>query len=196
MRVGAGAEFRDGSKAFGGDFAWGHQSGAYLGANVSRTSIDDTDLSALDFGGNAGYEMSFEAMPKMRLCPTASLGYMTGPDLGTGDLKTLHFSLGGAVGTVLPASESVAIVPSAALNWVHASVSVDGVSGSASDSWGEARLAAGIVFNRAITLAPTVTIPISHDGDETRFGIAATYNFGRSSGVMQQGSQRKRGSKR
>ena len=198
MRVGANAEFPENSKILGGEFAWGHQSGLYLGGSVSRGTTDGVDGSALRFGGNAGYEVSTASMPKLRFCPVASLGYTTLPDIGTANASMLDYAVGGAVGGMLSASDNISIVPSATLAWTGARLKVSdaGTSTTASDSWAQARLAAGIVFNSQITVAPVVTIPISHDGDKTRFGFAASYNFGRSSGVMQQGSARKKSSRR
>jgi hypothetical protein len=192
MRVGASAEFPDGGKIYGGEFAWGQANGLYLGGTLARTTVDNSDISAMDFGANGGYEMRFESMPKLRFCPNASLGYMKGPDFGAIETSTLHYSIGGSVGSVVSTSDNLAIVPSAGLNWVgaRAKATQGGTSATASDSWGQARLSAGFVFNRAITVAPVVTIPISHDGDETRFGFAASYNFGRSGGVMQQGGKK------
>jgi hypothetical protein len=137
-------------------------------------------------------------MPKVRFCPTASLGYTNGPDAGTANSSMIDYAIGGAVGTVWSASDDVAIVPSATLSWTGARLKVEqgGNSVTGSDSWAQARLAAGIVFNRAITVAPVVTIPFSDAGGDTRFGFAASYNFGRSGGVMQQGGQRKGNRKR
>jgi hypothetical protein len=198
MRVGANAEFPENTQVYGGEFAWGHQSGMFLGASLDRATTSGSNDSALRFGGNAGYEIATEAMPKVRFCPVAKLGYSKLPDIGTATNSMIDYALGLGVGGVLPASDNVAIVPSATLAWTGARIkSTDqGVSATASDSWGQARLAAGVVVNRNITLAPTVTIPISHDGDKTRFGFAASYNFGRPSGVMQQGQSRKKTSKR
>jgi hypothetical protein len=193
MRVGGSAEFPDGGKVYGGEFAWGLNNGAYLGGTLARTSVDNTDINWMDFGANGGYEMRFESMPKIRVCPQASLSYGNGPDFAGADVHTLNYALGGSVGSVVSASENVAIVPSASLSWVgiRATAEAGGSSATASDSWAQARLAAGIVFNRAITVAPVVTIPFSDAGGDTRFGFAASYNFGRSGGVMQQGSKKK-----
>ena len=198
IRVGAGAEFPDGAKSYGGELAWGHQSGAYLAGSVSRLTIDNTDLNAMRFGASAGYEMSTEAMPKLRFCPVASLGYSNGPDIAPADVSMIDYAVGGAVGSLLSLSDNVSLVPSAMISWTgaRAKAEANGTSSTASDSWMQARLAAGFVINNQITVAPVVTIPMSHDGDETRFGFAASYNFGRSSGVMQQGHARKKGSKR
>jgi hypothetical protein len=196
MRVGVGALFPDNAKTFGGEFAWGHQSGMYLGGTVARTAANEGDASALTFDGNGGYEMRFESMPKIRVCPTASLGYTTGPEVGPdANLKTLHYGLGAAVGGVVSASDNLAIVPSAHLRWTGYRMSVDGVDGSETDSGTDARLSAGFVFNRVFTIAPTIDIPIGgEEGEESTFGVMASWNFGRAGGVMQQGS--KKGKKR
>jgi hypothetical protein len=197
MRVGVGAEFlNDVSTTYGGEFAWGHQSGAFLGGSLGRVAIDNTDLNALRYGANGGYEMRFESMPKLRLCPVASFGYMNGPDQGTTTSSTTDYTLGAAAGTVMSASDNVAIVPSLGLGWRNVSLKVEDPTGSldVSDDWFEARLAAGIVFNRAFTIAPVVNIPLNQDGADPRYGFAASYNFGRSSGVVQQGT--KKGSRR
>src|SRR5688500_20227799 len=71
MRVGLAAEFPEGANVYGGDFAWGHQNGSYLGASLTHMSFDGVDPTALRFGGNAGTEMRFESMPKLRLCHVA-----------------------------------------------------------------------------------------------------------------------------
>ena len=198
IRVGAGAEFPDGAKMYGGELAWGHQSGAYLGGSLTRMTVDNTDLSALRFGANAGYELSTEAMPKLRFCPVASFGYSNGPDIAPTNVSVIDYAVGGAVGSMLSLSDAVSLVPSATLSWTGARAKAEqnGTSATASDSWAQARLAAGIVFNDQITVAPVVTIPFSDVGGDTRFGFTASYNFGRSSGVMQQGHARKKNSKR
>jgi len=194
MRAGVGAEFPEGATTYGGELAWGHQSGMFLGGVLARTSDNEnSDVNAMTFGARGGYEMSFESMPRLRLCPVASLSYTNGPDLGPISNSRIGYSLGAAVGTVLPASDAIAIVPSAALSWTGArdKTEQNGASATASDSWFQARVAAGIVFNRAITIAPTVDIPFE-EGAEATFGVAFSYNFGRSSGVVQQGSTKKK----
>jgi hypothetical protein len=193
MRVGASAEFPTDAKTFGGEFAWGQPNGLYLGGVVARTSDNNNaDLSAMDYGAHGGYEMRFASMPKLRLCPSASFGYWDGPTLGAVETSALKYSIGGSVGSVISASDNVAIVPSAGLHWTGARVknTQGGTSATASESWGQARLAAGIVFNRAITVAPVVTIPLSDVGGDTRFGFAASYNFGNRGGVVQQGGRK------
>ena len=193
MRASVGAEFPEGMKTYGGELAWGLDNGMHFGGTLARSSIDDADINWMSFGANAGYEMRFESMPKIRVCPTASLAYGNGPDILGADVSTLDFSFGAAVGGVVTASDNLAIIPSAhlGLTGLRASAEANGQSASDTETWFQARLSAGFVFNRAITVAPVVTIPFSDVGGDTRFGFAASYNFGRSGGVMQQGGRKK-----
>jgi hypothetical protein len=192
MRVGGNADFPDGGKIYGGEFAKGLDNGMYVGGTIARTSIDDTDINWMNFGANAGYEMRFESMPKIRLCPTASLGYGTGPDILGAEVSTIDFSFGAAVGSVMSASDNLAIVPAAHLRYLgtRATAEANGNSASDTDGYLRATLSAGFVFNRAITLSPVVHIPLGEEGMESTFGIAASYNFGRSGGVVQQGRKK------
>jgi hypothetical protein len=192
MRVGGNAEFPDGGKIYGAEFTRGLESGLAFGASVARTSIDNTDINWMNFGANAGYEMRFESMPKIRLCPTASLGYGTGPDILGAEVSTIDFSLGAAVGGVVSASDNLAIVPSAHVRYLgtRATAEANGQSASDTDGYLRATLSAGFVFNRAITLSPVVHIPLGEEGMESSFGVAASFNFGRSGGVAQQGRKK------
>jgi hypothetical protein len=194
MRIGVGAEFPEGAKAYGGGLTWGHNSGLYLGGTVSRIDVNSSTESAMDYQANAGYEMSFDAAPKLRFCPTGHFGMSRGPDIGNTENSSTHYGLGGAVGGVLSASENMAIIPSLGLSWVNYSdkTTVGTTSTTVTDSWMEATLGAGFVFNRAVTFSPMVRIPLNQDGAESSFGFALSYNFGRSSGVMQQGGRRRR----
>jgi hypothetical protein len=198
MRVGLGAEFPDGAKTYGGDLTWSHSSGAYIGAAVSRYDDSNSDVSAMDYAGNLGYELSSAVLGKVRFCPTGHFGIRKGPDAGNTELSETHYGVGGAFGGVLSASDNMAIVPSLGVHWVHASdktttrTNNGSTSTTVTDSWMEATLGAGFVINRDVTFAPMVRIPLNQDGGESRFGFSVSYNFGRSGGVMQQGGRRRR----
>jgi hypothetical protein len=194
MRVGVGAEFPNGAKAYGGGLAWAHSSGAYVGAAVSRWDENTSDVSSMDYAANLGYEMSLGAMPKLRFCPVGHFGMTKGPDAGTTENSATHYGLGGTFGSVLSASDNMAIVPSLSIKWNHATTKTTGgrTTTTASESWTEATLGAGFVINRDVTFAPTVRIPLSRDGAESTFGFSLSYNFGREGAVRQQGGRRRR----
>jgi hypothetical protein len=198
MRVGLGAEFPEGAKAYGGGLTWSHGSGVYVGGQISRHDDNAGPESALDYQANLGYEMSIETLGKIHFCPTGHFGMTKGPDAANAETSTTHYGLGGAFGSVLSTSDNLAIVPSLGINWVSASVKTTTTnnqgsnSTTASDSWMEATLGAGFILNRDVTFAPMVRIPLNQDGAEARFGFSLAYNFGRAGGVTQQGGRRRR----
>jgi hypothetical protein len=194
MRVGVGAEFPEGAKAYGGGLAWGHSSGLFLNGQVGRIDVNSSTVSAMDYTAGAGYELSFDAAPRLRICPTGHFGITQGPDVGATQNSTTHYGAGASVGGVLSSSENMAIVPSLAINWTHASdkSTTGNTSTTVSDSWMEAIVGAGFILNRAVTFTPMVRIPLNQDGVESSFGFSLSYNFGRSGGVSQQGGRRRR----
>jgi hypothetical protein len=194
MRVGVGAEFPEGAKAYGAGLTVGHGSGMYFGGAITRLDDSNGPASAMDFTANIGYQMTFDAAPSLRFCPNGHFGITNGPDAGAVENSATHLGLGAAVGGVLSSSENLSIVPSLGMNWVHASyeTSAGGGSTSVSDSWLEASLGAGFILNRDVTFAPMLRIPLNRDGAESTFGFTLSYNFGRSGGVVQQGGRRRR----
>jgi hypothetical protein len=198
MRVGVGAEFPEGAKAYGGGLTWAHNSGAYIGGQVSRVDDNNGPESVMDYSANLGYEMSLQTLGKIRFCPTGHFGMAKGPDAGNVKNSTTHYGLGGAFGGVLSSSDNLAIVPSLGINWVNVSDKTTttnnqgSTSTTVSDSWMEATIGAGFILNRDVTFAPMVRIPLNQDGAESRFGFSLSYNFGRQGGVTQQGGRRRR----
>jgi hypothetical protein len=193
MRLGVGAEFPEGAKAYGGNLTYAHSSGVYLGGGINRWDEESSPDNALEYGANLGYEMSFDAMPKLRFCPMGRFSLAKGPEVGTSEVSTTRYGFGAAVGGVLSSSDNMAIVPSLAINWIHASVETPAGGGSTTveDSWMEATLGTGFVINRSVTFTPTVHVPLNQDGAEARWGFSLSYNFGRPGGVSQQGRRRR-----
>jgi hypothetical protein len=186
-RIGVGAEFPEGAKAYGAGLTWSHQSGAYIGGQLGRLDANGAPESALDYQANIGYEMSLDLPAKMRFCPTGHFGMSKGPDVANEENSAMHYGLGGTVGGVLSSSENIAIVPSLGLNWVHYTYKTTTTGGGGgttevSDSWMEATIGAGFVINRDVTFAPTLRIPLNQDGMESSFGFTLSYNFGRAGG--------------
>jgi hypothetical protein len=198
MRVGVGAEFPEGTKAYGGGLTWSHGTGIYLGGQVARFDENAGPESAMDYQANLGYEMSLNTLGKIRFCPVGHFGMTKGPDAQNAKLSTMHYGLGGAFGGVLSASDNLAIIPSLGIKWVSASQKTTTTNNqgsqtnTVSDSWMEATLGAGFVLNRDVTFAPMVRIPLNQDGAESSFGFSLSYNFGRAGGVTQQGGRRRR----
>jgi hypothetical protein len=184
MRLGVGAEFLQGSKSYGGSLTYGHSSGVYVGGAVSRGDINASPNSSLDYRADVGYQMSFDAAPKLRFCPIGHFGMMKGPNTGTTERSTTHYGAGAAVGGVLSASDNMAIVPSVAVQWTSQSLktTTGTTSTTVDDSHIAATIAAGFIINRDVTFAPTVWVPLNQDGVEAHFGFNLSYNFGRAGG--------------
>jgi hypothetical protein len=170
MRAGVGAEFPAGGKDYGIGLTWSHQSGAYFGGQIMRQDPNGGAESATDLQANFGYETSFDGLGKTRFCPTAHFGILNLPNNQDG---VTHYGLGGTFGQVLSSSDNMTLAPSLGLNWVNYS------SGGVSDSWIEATVGAGFIFNRDVTFMPMLRLPLNQDGAEATFGFSLSYNFGR-----------------
>ncbi len=170
MRAGVGAEFPAGGTAYGAGLTWGHRSGAYFGGQITRQDPTGAAESATDLQANVGYETSFDGLGKTRFCPTGHFGITSRPNNQEG---VTHYALGGTFGQVLSSSDNMTLAPSLGVSWVHYS------SGGVSDSWIEATLGAGFIFNRDVTFTPMLRLPLNQDGAEPTFGFSLSYNFGR-----------------
>ncbi|MFN2567249.1 MAG: hypothetical protein ABR499_19815 [Gemmatimonadaceae bacterium] len=192
MRVGVGAEFPDGVKAYGAGLLYSHRSGAFFGGQLVRQDPNGGPESATDLQANVGYETSFDGLGKIRFCPTGHFGMTKVPDAGNTQESVTHYGLGGAFGGVLSSSDNMTIAPSLGLNWVHYSVetTTNNNTTTVSDSWMEATLGAGFIINRDVTFTPMIRIPLNQDGLESSFGFSMSYNFGRPGGAT--GGRRRR----
>jgi hypothetical protein len=170
MRAGVGAEFPAGAKAYGAGLTVSHRSGAYFGGQITRQDPNGAAESSTDLQANVGYQTSFNGLGKIRFCPTAHFGKTSRPNNQQG---VTHYALGGTFGQALSSSDNMTLAPSLGVNWVHYS------AGSVSDSWMEAMLGAGFIFNRDVTFTPMLRLPLNRDGADPTFGFSLSYNFGR-----------------
>jgi hypothetical protein len=170
MRADVGAEFPAGSKAYGAGLTWSHRSGAYFGGQITRQNPTGAAESATDLQANVGYQTSFDGLGKTRFCPTGHFGITNRPN---NQESVTHYALGGTLGQVLSSSDNMTLAPSLGASWVHIS------SGGTSDSWIEATLGAGFIFNRDVTFTPMLRLPLNQDGADPTFGFSLSYNFGR-----------------
>jgi Outer membrane protein beta-barrel domain len=186
LQVAANAQFPTGGKIWGGSVAYGMPSGVYAGADLSTTSFDGLDQSSLGVGVHAGYQMKLGRTGKVNLCPVARLAIGMGPDDKANDINSsstdVHF--GFALGTEMGASQQMRILPTAGLGLQYSKAKVEdtapgGSTLEASETYGLARLGVGFVFNQAISVRPTIDIPLgSNLSNDPTFGISVGYNFG------------------
>lgn len=170
MRAGVAAEFPGGSNVYGGGLTWGLRNGAYVGGQITRFNPNGAAESSTDFQANAGYQTSFDGLGKTRFCPMAHFGTTSRPN---GQESVTHYALGGTFGQALSSSDDMTLAPSLGVSWVHYS------TGGVSDSWVEATIGAGFIFNRDVTFAPMLRLPLNQDGADPTFGFSLSYNFGR-----------------
>ena len=72
-------------------------------------------------------------------------------------------------------------VPFAAASYVlaRATATIGGTSDSDSQDYTEIDIGAGFVFNRTLTIRPSVAIPVGIDGAKSAFQLAFAFNFGK-----------------
>jgi outer membrane protein with beta-barrel domain len=161
--------------------------GLFGAATVSRTEYDDIDGGGTVADLTAGYAIDLTPSKSVQFCPQAGFAYQSGPDIDTGfgtvSTSAHAFALGGSFGGSIPASPTLDFVPfaGAAYTISRTSVGAGGNSISDSEDYVALTLGAGFVINRALTLQPSVAIPIGLEGGKSSFQLAFAYNFGSTS---------------
>ena len=185
MQVAGSAQFPEGGKVWGGSFSYGMPSGVYAGADVSSLSIDNDGGSSLGIGAHAGYQMKLGRTGKLNLCPVANLALGMGPDDEAAEINgsstQAHFGL--ALGTEMGANQQLRILPTAGLGLQYHKQKIEDTGSGAtlegSETYALARLGVGFVFNKQISVRPTIDIPVASDVfNDPTFGITVGYNFG------------------
>ncbi len=183
-RVGAGMQFTDGAKAYGGELAFGSSNSLFASADVSRTQFDDVDASATGFSVQGGYSIAMNTSRTVQLCPLAGYAYQAGPNFDTGfgtvNSSVSAFAFGGTIGTTVPMSPTFDFVPfgGATYQLDHVTGSFNGLSSSGDQNYTNIMLGAGFVFNKTLTIQPSVSIPAGLSGAKPTYGISLAFNFG------------------
>jgi hypothetical protein len=183
MQTTGNATFGNGMDTFGATFGYGQPGGAFGSAGIGTTSIDAFSASSFDLGVAGGYQMTAGRTKKMHVCPVANFGFGMGPKNvgGSGvDMSRTMGGMGVAVGTSLPGSPKMQIVPTGGLGLAYLKVKADNgtTSQSASDTYGLLNLGVGFIFNSQIAVRPLIGIPLGLNGGEASFGLTVGYNFG------------------
>ena len=182
--------FNDNSKSFQGGFSFGGK-GPFGGITLGTTSYDEIDGSSFLYGAGAGYQAVLDQKGLFHLCPAASIGVASGPNnvdaFGDGsvilDISETDFSFGLGLGLLASRSNETQIIPNISLGFVSGTFKlhddVSGLSDSNTETFGLLGLGLGFVFNEAVTLHPSVSIPFGLDNASTTFGVTLGVNFGR-----------------
>lgn len=197
VRLGVGAEFGDDVSAFGGEIAAGQPAGAFGALRVSRLTLDfegDSESASM-VGVNVGYSIALNPANTLSLCPIAAFNYLSGPSFEAEgvsvDISSRAFGGGAAIGGSIVASPTMSLVPFASFAYfsetatVEASDGIDSIEEDVSDTYGVASLGAGFVFNKTITIRPSVAIPVGVEDGKASFAIALGFNFGAQSAASQ-----------
>ena len=176
--LGAALAMSNHTTSFGGGASWGHRQGLYGGASVGMTNYDAGAGNAVALGGGVGYAMPLQSRSNWQLCPGGTLGLTFGPNNNGAKISTQTITMGTSIGTSLPLSKSVNLLPfgSAAFAHTRAAVSVNGNSGSASDNYLLFGFGAGFQLTPTFVIRPSVSIAAATDNpDNTVFGLSMTF---------------------
>lgn len=184
MQVAGNASFNDLYNSFGGSFGYGQPAGVFANAQVGTTSWDGLDGSQTDLGLQGGYQLTVGKVAQAQVCPVASFGVGMGPkDIGGAgiDASSTRGTLGFAVGKVMGANPKMKIVPNAGLGLAYSKQKLDDgtTSVEASETYGQASIGVGLIFNSNIAVRPSVSIPLGSDlSNDPTFGLTVAYQFG------------------
>jgi outer membrane protein assembly factor BamA len=176
--LGAALAMTDHTTSIDGGATWGHRQGLYGGGSVGITNYDAGVGNAVALGGAVGYSMPLQARSNWQLCPGGSLGLTFGPNSNGAKLSTQTLTMGTSIGTSLPLSKSVNLMPfgSAAFAHTRYAVSVGGNSGSVSDNYLVFGFGAGFQLTPTFVIRPSVSFAAaSENTDDTMFGLSMTF---------------------
>jgi hypothetical protein len=164
--------------------ALGAANGAFGGAYLGRTSLDDSNESATNYGGHFGFALPVDQGKKVELCPTLTVDAVSAEietGFGAAELSGTRFGAGFGVGGVASSSPTFDFVPfgSVAYNHAKSKLTFGGTTDETSDDFGILTLGAGFVLNKIVTLQPNVAIPFGIDDNDPVYGITVAFNFGK-----------------
>jgi hypothetical protein len=181
MQVTGNATFTDLSNSFGTSIGYGQPAGIFGNAQLGTTSYDGLDGSAIDLGAQAGYQLT---VSQAQVCPVASFSLGMGPNdvdgAGT-DVSSRQGTIGFAVGKVMGSNPKMKLVPNAGLGLAYRKQKLDDGTSSieASETYGQASVGLGLIFNSHLAVRPSISIPLGSDfSNDPSFGLSVAYNFG------------------
>ena len=176
--VAGGAEFFDGGTSYGTGFNVGKE--AFLSAGFALTDLEGTDLSLKTVSLGAGYQVPVGTSVVV-LCPSATVGYGFGLELLDADLKTWTVTPALAVGMQAQLSPSIDVLPYGQVGLVYMRTNAgEGPFGDIIETETDGILTFGVsvLFNRVVTLGPSVSIPLASDNGDTLVGVSVSVGFG------------------
>jgi hypothetical protein len=183
MQVSGNGQFAQGANRFGAGFHYGMPAGMFGGAQVSTTSYDGASSSSLGIGADVGYQLSMGKAANVHVCPTASFEIGNGPDDNAANINasSKNANIGFSLGTMMGHNPRMQIIPSAGLGLAYTKLKIEDPTSTTelSDTYGQARLGVGFVFNHQIAVRPSIDIPLGLQGSDPTFGVTVAYSFGK-----------------
>lgn len=180
--VGGAIALGDNSTSFGAGLTVGHKQGWFSGASVGMQDYDGIDGNSIAVNGGVGYSMPLVNKSKWQLCPggTLSLGFGPSIDVGaeTMKLSSQTLTLGASVGTSVPMTKKVSLLPFGSASVAHTRVSakLNGVSNSESETYLLLGAGAGIQFTPSLVFRPALHLAAGADlVDDTIFSLGLTW---------------------
>lgn len=180
--LGAALAVSDNVTSFGGGAMFGHREGLYAGGSVGINSYSNNAGNGVALNGALGYAMPMQKRSTWQVCPGATLSLGFGPSQtvggNTAHLSTQTMTLGASVGTAVPLSKTVNLLPfgSAAFGYTRVAVKVNGNSASATDSYLLLGMGAGFQLTPSLVLRPALSLAAGADLiDDTVFGLSVSF---------------------
>jgi len=180
--IGAALAVSNNTTSFGGGATFGHRQGVYAGGSVGMASYDGINGNAVAVGGGIGYAMPLQQKSAWQLCPGATLGFSFGPSQtvggGTLHLSTQTATVGASIGTSVPLTKTVSILPfgSASFGYTRATAKLNANSTTNTDSYLLLGMGAGFQLTPSLVLRPAFSLAAGADLiDDTTFGLSVTF---------------------
>lgn len=180
--VGGAIGLGDNSTSFGAGLTVGHRQGWYSGASVGMHDYDGIDGNSIAVNGGVGYSMPLVNKSKWQLCPggTLSLGFGPSFDTGAGTerMSSQTLTLGASVGTSVPMTKKVSLLPFGSASVAHTRVSLNSISNS--ETYLLLGGGAGIQFTPSLVFRPALHLAVGADlVDDTIFSLGLTWALSR-----------------
>jgi len=184
--VGAALGVSNNTTSFGGGLTVGHSKGWYGGGSLGMASYTNgPSAHGFVLGGGLGYAMPLAKGSQWQMCPGATLALGFGPNFNvagtTAHTSTQTVALGVSLGTSVPMSKTVNLLPfgSASLGHTRASVKVNGTSSTADDNYLLLGMGAGFQFSPNLVVRPALNLAAGADlVDDTQFSLGITWAIG------------------
>lgn len=188
FQVAANLSFRPDIFSVGAGFGAG-TGWAFGQVLVSHQFIAQVNKSSSTLGGRAGLQARVgPGQRRVYVCPVVTWSRTTGPEAfdvyGDGylwDVSETDHSFGLALGVVVSSQEKLQVVPVASLAQFHETVVIVDRQTDRPDTtkqtFSMVGLGFGLVFNRAVSLRPSLFVPFNVPNASVSYGIAVGVNF-------------------